>query len=371
MFKKEILEIKKMMSPQECNISRIRGCCVNGEKDILSSFGDNFLTLPEEEVFKYFEIFRQTLSGKTGRNVHNLDIPLAAEKEGGPQEFLLKLRESELKDDDLVQEFFQSVIDSYDIVGNFMIVLAYGNYDIPGKAQDNATMYDASDEVYSYLICSICPMSLDKPGLTYNEEAHAVKNKKRDWNIDKPAHGFLFPAFNDRTSDIHAALCYTKKSSDKQEELFKAVFGAEMPESAEEQKSMFDDIFEKSFGSAPKFDFVKAVNDNIVRISEEKADQEAGPMSKDEIRSIFEESGADNTELETFDRVYDEVAGKDTEFVPENLINASKLDIKTDEVTISAKLDSGVAIETKMVDGVKCIVIPISGTCSINGINVE
>ena len=75
MFKREITEIKKTMSPQECNISRIRGCCVNGEKEILSSFGDTFLSLPEEEVFKYYEIFKKTLSGKIGKNVHNLDIP--------------------------------------------------------------------------------------------------------------------------------------------------------------------------------------------------------------------------------------------------------------------------------------------------------
>lgn len=133
MFKREITEIKKTMSPQECNISRIRGCCVNGEKEILSSFGDTFLSLPEEEVFKYYEIFKKTLSGKIGKNVHNLDIPLAAEKEDGEQEFMMRLRKSELKDDELVEEFFQNIIDTYDIVGNYAIILAYRELRHSGK----------------------------------------------------------------------------------------------------------------------------------------------------------------------------------------------------------------------------------------------
>ena len=327
MFKREITEIKKTMSPQECNISRIRGCCVNGEKEILSSFGDTFLSLPEEEVFKYYEIFKKTLSGKIGKNVHNLDIPLAAEKEDGEQEFMMRLRKSELKDDELVEEFFQNIIDTYDIVGNYAIILAYGSYDIPGKTSDNATLNDASDEVFRYLLCSICPMSLDKPGLAYNEEAKTVENRKRSWNVEMPTHGFLFPAFNDRSTDIHAALCYTKKSIDKQTVFFRTMFGATMPESAEEQKQMFETVVEKTFGAAPEFAIVKSVNDNLARIAEEKKDQNNGGMNKDELRSIFEESGADETDLETFDRIYDEVVGKGKELLPDNVLNASKLEI--------------------------------------------
>lgn len=113
--------------------SRTADACVNGEKEILSSFGDTFLSLPEEEVFKYYEIFKKTLSGKIGKNVHNLDIPLAAEKEDGEQEFMMRLRKSELKDDELVEEFFQNIIDTYDIVGNYAIILAYRELRHSGK----------------------------------------------------------------------------------------------------------------------------------------------------------------------------------------------------------------------------------------------
>lgn len=214
-------------------------------------------------------------------------------------------------------------------------------------------------------------MSLDKPGLAYNEEAKTVENRKRSWNVEMPTHGFLFPAFNDRSTDIHAALCYTKKSIDKQTVFFRTTFGATIPESAEEQKQMFETVVEKTFGAAPEFAFVKSVNDNLARITEEKKDQNNGGMNKDELRSIFEESGADETDLETFDRVYDEVVGKGKELLPENVLNVSKLEIKTEEAVVSAKLGDGSSIETKVVDGVRCLVLPLNGICSINGIKVS
>ena len=371
MNKKEISEIKKQFTPANCDITRICGCYVDAEKNKKTELKEAFLSLSEEEMFKYFEIFKKTLSGTLGKNLMNMEFPLEEEKEGGKHEFLMKLRKSKLKDDQLIESFYDKIIENYDYPENYYIILVHAVYDIPGKTSDNATLNDASDEVFRYLLCSICPMSLDKPGLAYNEEAKTVENRKRSWNVEMPTHGFLFPAFNDRSTDIHAALCYTKKSIDKQTVFFRTMFGATMPESAEEQKQMFETVVEKTFGAAPEFAFVKSVNDNLARITEEKKDQNNGGMNKDELRSIFEESGADETDLETFERVYDEVVGKGKELLPENILNASKLEIKTEEAVVSAKLGEGSSIETKVVDGVRCLVLPLNGICSINGIKVS
>ena len=371
MNKKEVSEIKKQFTPDNCAITRICGCYVDGEKNKKTQLKEAFLSLPEEEIFKYFELFRKTLSGTIGKNLLNMEFPLSAENAGGTQDFLLKLRASQLTNDALLDAFYDRIIESYDYGENYLILVIHAAYDIPGKSSDGSEMFDASDEVYEYLLCSICPMSLDKPGLAYNEEAKTVENRKRSWNVEMPTHGFLFPAFNDRSTDIHAALCYTKKSIDKQTVFFRTTFGATIPESAEEQKQMFETVVEKTFGAAPEFAFVKSVNDNLARITEEKKDQNNGGMNKDELRSIFEESGADETDLETFDRVYDEVVGKGKELLPENVLNASKLEIKTEEAVVSAKLGDGSSIETKVVDGVRCLVLPLNGICSINGIKVS
>lgn len=210
MIKREVSEIKKQFKPSDCTISRFCTCYVNGEKEIKSMTTDAFLSLPEEECFKYFEIFKKALSGTIGKNLINLDFPLETEKEGGTQEFLLRLRNSDLKDNDLKQEFFQKIIDCYDYAGNYVILLAISTYDIPGKTSDGFEMDDASDEVYHYLLCCICPVELSKPGLSFDEKENRFKNRFRDWVVKVPDTALLFPAFNDRSTDIHSCLYYTR-----------------------------------------------------------------------------------------------------------------------------------------------------------------
>ena len=192
MNKKETNEIKKQFTQENCAITRICGCYVDGEKEKKAEIKEAFLSLPEEEIFKYFTIFRKTLSGGIGKNLLNMEFPLAAEEEGGTQEFLLRLRESKLTDDALLEEFYDKVIQSYEYGENYLILLIHSAYDIPGKASDNQEMFDASDEVYEYLLCSICPVKLSKPGLSYNAERNCFQDRIRDWIVDVPSTGFLF-----------------------------------------------------------------------------------------------------------------------------------------------------------------------------------
>ena len=99
MNKKEILEIRRQFTPENCAITRICGCYVDHEKEKKAELKKAFLSLPEEEAFKYFDIFRHTLSGTLGKNMVTMEFPLDQELSGGTQEFLLKLRDSRLEDD--------------------------------------------------------------------------------------------------------------------------------------------------------------------------------------------------------------------------------------------------------------------------------
>ena len=112
MTKKEISEIKRLFTPSSCSISRICGCYVDGEKNKKTEIKEAFLSLPEEDMFKYFEILRKTLSGSLGKNLVNLDFPLDSEQEGGTQEFLLRLRNSRLQDDELLDSFYDCIIEA-------------------------------------------------------------------------------------------------------------------------------------------------------------------------------------------------------------------------------------------------------------------
>lgn len=376
MNKREVSEIKKQFSPTNCNITRICGCYVNGEKDIITTFKDAFLSLPEEAAFKYYEIFKKTMSGSVGKCLHDVEFPREAEKDGGAQAFLLKLRDSGLKDDELLEAFYQRVIDKYCCVGNFLILLIHGTYDIPGKAEDGQTMFDASDEVYNYILCSICPMSLDKPGLAYNEKDQKIENRDRDWIVEMPAHGFLFPAFHDRSSDIHGSLYYTKKSRDMQDSFFAEMFGAVIPMPEDEQREKFAAVIEETFGEDLDFQTAKAINDNLMEhITEHEMSTEKYVLDKKAIRELLEESGAADEQLEHFDEVFEDIMEtKDTKkstLMADNLLNTAKLTVKADDVVVTTKQDSCAGIETKIIDGKRCLVIELSGNCLVNGMLVK
>ena len=185
MNKKEISEIKKQFTPENCSLTRICGCYVDGEKNKKTELKEAFLSLSEEEMFKYFEIFRKSLSGTIGKNLMNMEFPLEQETEGGTQHFLMKLRESKLTDDALVESFYDKIIENYDYPENYYIILIHGVYDIPGKSSDGAEMFDASDEIYEHIMCCICPVKLSKAGLCYNAEPTAFRTVSAtgSWNF--------------------------------------------------------------------------------------------------------------------------------------------------------------------------------------------
>ena len=216
MNKKETLEIRKQFTNENCAITRICGCYVDAEKQIRTELKEAFLSLPEEEMFKYFDIFRKTLSGTLGKNLLNLEFPLKQEMPDGTQAWLLKLRDSRLTDDALLDAFYEKIIQSYVYGENYYIILIHAAYDIPQKARDGMEMFDASDDTYEYLLCSICPVKLSKAGLCYNAEKNSIEDRIRDWIVDVPAAGFLFPAFNDRNTDLHSMLYYTKNPENLQ-----------------------------------------------------------------------------------------------------------------------------------------------------------
>ena len=114
MNKKEISEIKKQFTPANCSIDRICGCYVDGDKNKKTEVKEAFLSLSEEEMFKYFDIFKKTLSGTLGKNLMTMEFPLEQEADGGTQEFLMRLRASRLTDDALLEAFYDKIIENYD-----------------------------------------------------------------------------------------------------------------------------------------------------------------------------------------------------------------------------------------------------------------
>ena len=212
MTRKELNEIKSQYTLEECGILKLRGCYVDGDKNKVTRIDETFLNLPDEEKHKYFEIFKKTLSGTQGKNLLDMKFSVDSYADDGARTFLYKLRDSELKDEALLDSFYDKVIESYYYPGNYLILLINQVYDVPGKTSDNIEMEDASDEVYSYILCSICPVTLSKAGLGYYEDEKEFHNQIQSHMVDMPDVGFLFPAFNDRSEDGDGIVYYTKDS---------------------------------------------------------------------------------------------------------------------------------------------------------------
>ncbi len=372
MNKKEVLEIRKQFTPRNCAITRICGCYVDHEKNKKLESKDAFLSLPEEEAFKYFDIFKKTLSGTIGKNMLNMEFPLDAEMPGGNQEFLLKLRDSKLEDDMLLEEFYDKVIATYEYAENYYIILIHAMYDIPGKSTDDLEMFDASEDVYEYLLMSICQVSLSKAGLCYNAEDNRIEDRVRDWIVDMPDKGFLFPAFNDRNTDLHSVLYYTKKSEDLQPEMIEQLLGAQMPMSADTQKETFQMIIEDTLGEDGDYETVRNIHETLNDLIEEhKEEPEPLKLDKTDVKKIFEQSGVSAEKMENFDRNYEETAGEKTSLLASNIAETRKFNIETPDIIIKVNPDRADLVETRIIDGRQCLVIPVDDHIEVNGINVR
>ncbi|WP_349670445.1 DUF4317 domain-containing protein [Lacrimispora sp.] len=373
MNKKEASELKKLFTPANCTISRICGCYVDAEKNKRTELKEAFLSLPEEEAFKYFTIFKSALSGTLGKNLVNMEFPLHTEEEGGTQNFLLKLRDSQLKDDGLIEEFYDKVIASYDYGENYYIILIHCAYDIPARSSDGIEMYDASDFVYEFIQCTICPVKLSKAGLCYNSQANVIENRNRDWIVEAPETGFLFPAFTDRNTDIHGLVYYSKNPELLPERLIDELLGCVIPMTAKSQKETFQTIIEETLGENCDFETVKNIHDTINEMLEETKDEPAPfTIDKYQMKKLLENNGASQEKLEELEqRFTQDEQEKNSGFLASNIVNARSFEIKTTDVSIKVAPDKTYLVENRMIEGRPCIVIGISEHVEINGITVR
>ena len=331
-----------------------------------------FLSLPEEEIFKYFKIFQKTLSGRLGKNLVNLEFPRKQEEIGGAQEFLLRLRDCGLADDELLEEFYQTIIENYYYPEGYYIILVHGAYDIPGKAKDNTEMFDASDDVYEYLLCSICPVKLSKPGLAYRVEDNRIENRIRDWVVEEPMHGFLFPAFNDREADIHGMLYSSRKPEQLQPDFVQSVFGCQMQLSAEGQRDAFATLIADTLGESADYGSVKNIYENLSEMIEEAKDSPDPIMlTKPDVRQLFEISGVPEKALEDFEKIYDAAIGDNHGLAADNISCGRSFSIETPEVVIKVNPEFMDLVETKIIDGRHCLVITVNDHVEVNGVKAR
>ena len=411
----DISEIKHLyqLDPDRCNIHRISGCFVNGDKAKVVHFTENFLTLPEEERFKYLELFRRCLSGTRDKNllllrprqVHREDH--SGDMTGEECKLLQALIETDLKDDDTLQEFYDHVIESFHYVDNYLILLARQNYDVPGKTLDGLDLEDASEEVYSHILCAICPVKPTKPGLGYVPAENAFHNLTPGQIVELPMNGFLYPAFIERSQDPDYVLYYTKDTVDIRPDFADSVLGSTTPLAAAGQKKSFGTLLSDTLGEEGDLSTVLQIQENLqTLIREKKEEQESPVLGKEDVRVILRDCGVDEDRMKDFDDRFDAVftlppepEGSEAEgdepsedrlktdtaisrypeeipveeriFVASNLVPQRTLEVKNADFTIRINTDRTELLETRVIDGRKCLVIELEDGVSVNGIPIR
>ena len=373
MTRKELNEIKSQYTLEDCGILRLCGCYVDGERNKITQFNENFLNLPEEEKHKYFDIFKKTLSGTPGKNLVDMKFNVDAYADEGARTFLMNLRDSGLKDDRLLNEFYDRIINNYSYVGNYLILLINQVYDIPAVTTDNIEMDDASDEVYSYILCSICHVNLSKPGLGYDEEDNNFHDKKQNHMVDVPDVGFLFPAFNKRSADEDMTLFYTKDVSEFEDGLIDCLLDCAVPLPAKQQKETFTSLVNEALGEEADLEIVKNIHENLEQIIEEKKQESPAPvmLDKTEMKDLLEKSGVKEEKLENFEEHFEMAAGEHGKLVASYVSSGKKFEVKTPDVVIKINSDKTDIVSTQIIDGRQCLVIQIDERLEVNGISVN
>lgn len=372
MNKTEVSEIRKLFGKDGYRIDSLAACYVSIEKEKTFVIKEALSSLSEEELLSHLSIFHKCLGGTLGKNLINMEFPLEAEFGEGQQKFLLELRDSGLKDEEKLEKFFDLIIANYPSSDKYYIVAIHGTYDVPGKGKDGETLEDASDVIYEYILCAICPVKLSKAALGYDSDANRIGERVRDWVVEAPDKAFLFPAFNDRGPDIHSLLYYTKKAEELYPDFVEAVFGTVSPPSPVAQTETFNSLITETLKDEVSLEIVQRVQENIAEVIEQNKEIPAPvELTSYEVKELLGKSGVESEKLEHFEDTFNEVAGEKATIIANNLPVVKQLSIKAPDIEIKVKPESASLVKHKMVDGVLSIVIPVREGVEVNGITVK
>lgn len=425
MNKKEVLELKRRFKKEAATFTRVSGCYVDGNHNKVCKFGNTFLNLEEDEFYKYLEIANKALSGTIGNNLLELKFPIEEEEVGGRQHILMALRASKLEDENLLDTFYDLVIDTYDHAGNYLIVLFHDAYDVMTRTKDNNNL-DESEEVYEYLICAICPVDLSKPGLGFLEDEHRIGPRVRDWVVGAVDTAFLFPAFNDRSTDIHSTLFYAKNTKEPHSEFMANGLGCGIERTATEQKMAFHSIVRNVLGAEDEHtdDVLLDLQQNLSDMIDEYAethndDEDVFLLDKEVVTKLLADSDISEEKAAKIEKSVDEAFGEkppaaenviDSKALVQNELRVEKMaledqvgtltvqlnekdealaertsqliekqeeidnyiaETKTYDVVLRVKPEKASQIKSQVINGQKCLVIPMGEDehATINGVN--
>lgn len=374
MNEKEIGELRRRLKPEKNSITHVRGCYVNEKREIVSELNQSLGDLSEEEGEKVLALLKKTMSGTLGKNLLDIEFTTAQVAQGEEHQLLMALRDSRMEDEELVHKLFRKIADTLVLEGSYLILLAADAYDVPFRGRDDQALADASETVFRYILCAICPVKLAKPALTYYVSAGEFHSRATDWLVGAPELGFLFPAFDNRATNLYGALYYSRSIAENHGEFIDAVFQTEAPMPALEQKESFQAMLGDALGAECSLETVQAVRGQLCAMIQEhkqSKEPEALTITKATVKGVLASCGVSEPHVEVFDSQYDEIFGAETELRPRNVVDPRQMEVKTPDVTIKVNPERMDLIETRVLGGVKYVLIRAEEGVELNGVNIQ
>ena len=374
MNQREIGEIRRRMRRDRSNMTAIYGCYVNANKEIIASFRQSTGMMPENEAEKYFGVLKRALSGTVGKNLIDVCFKTSQVADSPEHKFLMDLRECKLQNDDLRTQLYKKIMEAVTFDDNYVILVGCESYDVPFKSSDDETQQDASSEVYTYILCAVCPVKQTKPALRYMAESKEFHDTGVAQQVCAPELGFLFPAFDNRSTNIYNALLYSHNTKKEHQAFADALFNVQTAKPAAQQKQSFEDLLSASLGEECNLEVMQTVNEQINQCIEmHKESKLADPLliSKEQLKATLQTGGASEEAVAKFAVKYDETFGTQMELHPKNVIDNRKFEVKTPDVSIKVNPERMDLIETRVIGGVKYILICADESVEVNGVTIQ
>ena len=372
MTEKELREIKRRFRPDKTNIPRIVGCFVNASGQIIHRISQT-LGMGEDTVSeKLLSVMKRTLSGALGTNLTDLAFSTEQVLKDPKHALLMKLRDSHLKDEEALKEFFTAVSETVSFEGNYVILLANDVYDVPTHRKDGEGA--DSSESFNYIVCAVCPVKNMPESLSFKEADSLFHAISPSAVLCPPELGFMFPCFDDRRTNIYNALYYVRSVSESYPEFTERVFSAGAPIPPKAQREYFSECLAEALGDELSYQVVRTVHeelDEMIRVHKDTKDPEPLTVTKHTVKTVLAGCGIDEEKLKKLDEGMDEAFGKNAELRPRNLVTPNKFELSTPEVTVKVDPEHRDLVSTQIIGGEKYLTIKLTSGMLVNGINVS
>ena len=372
MTEKELREIKRRFRPEKSNIPRIVGCFINGNKQIIANISQPIEFSDSIVSEKLLGVMKKTLSGTLGANLTDITFTSKQVLEGEEHNLLMKLRDSALKDTEALSKFFAAVNECVSFDGNYVILLANDIYDVFESRDESEE--SSSAERFSYIICAVCPVKNGSEGLTFRESDSLFHLDGADSRLLAPELGFMFPAFDDRKTNIYNALYYNKSLANNHPEFSSRIFGSEPTMPPKSQAAEFNRCLKEVLGEECGLDVVRSVHTQLsemVEVHRESKNPEPLSITKATVKNVLQNCGIAEDKVELMGEAMDEAFGVNAPLAPSNIVNVKKFDLVTPDVTIKVNPERRELVSTEVINGVRYILIRATEGVEVNGINIS